>query len=321
MSWLFVPGLAGLSSGSNLLASMLALSVTWRGKHTSQVSWLRRLKRIAWIRHLSGLTLPRSIADAGVEWWIASLPDFPVSHTPSPESNSAPKTNGTHGPTSFGSFAMFDRPSSSWKTSQLSLLGSDEYSDRWPFSGSMRNGACLARPRSGHLISASELSSLLPTPSASTYGTSQNGERPDGTIFKQAGKPSLDTMARKGLLPTPRVNNRGYQSRREGDFRPGLEMMAQGGQLPIPTAQNCKGSNARAEQCLPDTPGQTTRCLNPQFVEWMMGWPINHTKLCKCEPVFVIELTDSERQETELSPNRLLTPGENYGDGEHDHQD
>lgn len=44
---------------------------------------------------------------------------------------------------------------------------------------------------------------MFPTPTAATYGTGQNGQRGDGTSFKQAGKPSLETMARKNLWPTP----------------------------------------------------------------------------------------------------------------------
>ena len=49
---------------------------------------------------------------------------------------------------------------------------------------------------------------LLPTPTQ-PYGTGQNGTRGDGTTFKQAGKPSLNTMARDNLWPTPKVPNGG----------------------------------------------------------------------------------------------------------------
>jgi len=45
-------------------------------------------------------------------------------------------------------------------------------------------------------------SPLLPTPTASVYGTSQNGSPHDGrTQYAGKGKMSLDTMARRGLLP------------------------------------------------------------------------------------------------------------------------
>lgn len=42
-----------------------------------------------------------------------------------------------------GSFARYDRDSSSWKTPQCSLLeGLDVFSETWPRWGMMRNGAC-----------------------------------------------------------------------------------------------------------------------------------------------------------------------------------
>ena len=45
---------------------------------------------------------------------------------------------------------------------------------------------------------------LLPTPSASSYGTSNNGCPGDGRKeYRTKGKPSLETMARKNLWPTP----------------------------------------------------------------------------------------------------------------------
>ncbi len=55
----------------------------------------------------------------------------------------------------------------------------------------------------GRLIS-DRGSSLLPTPTASSYGTSLNGCPHDGREeFSGKGKPSLETMARRGLWPTP----------------------------------------------------------------------------------------------------------------------
>ena len=42
-----------------------------------------------------------------------------------------------------GSFARFDRVSSSWRTPQLSLFGGlEEFSETWPQWGMMRGGAC-----------------------------------------------------------------------------------------------------------------------------------------------------------------------------------
>jgi hypothetical protein len=48
-------------------------------------------------------------------------------------------------------------------------------------------------------------SGLLPTPTAVEYGTSQNGINGKGGSHERpsAGTPSLSTMARRGLIPTP----------------------------------------------------------------------------------------------------------------------
>lgn len=62
-------------------------------------------------------------------------------------------------------WAKFDRATSSWKTAQCSLLGgSESFSETWPRSGLMRNGACYPRRTLAHHMPANEFGSLLPTP-------------------------------------------------------------------------------------------------------------------------------------------------------------
>jgi hypothetical protein len=82
-------------------------------------------------------------------------------------------------------------------------------------------------------MSLSKAVSLLPTPSASSYGSNQGGAA--GRTGKV--RESLETLERNGRLPTPRAN--------------------------------CYGA--------PDSHGHRPDgwkgCLNPRFVEWMMGFP------------------------------------------------
>jgi hypothetical protein len=109
------------------------------------------------------------------------------------------------GGTGSSSFAWYDRESSSWKTSQLSLLGGwTPYSGPWPAWGSMRSGRVSGRVTWGHPIDGGG-SSSLPTPSATPYGSSVNGVLRSSTEKARpgAGRPSLDTMARHGTWPTP----------------------------------------------------------------------------------------------------------------------
>lgn len=73
-----------------------------------------------------------------------------------------------------GSFARFDRDSSSWRTPQCSLLeGLDVYSGTWPRWGMMRRGECWEREILVHGISEIAYGSL-PTPLACD-GTTAGG--------------------------------------------------------------------------------------------------------------------------------------------------
>ena len=100
--------------------------------------------------------------------------------------------------------------------------------------------------------------SRLPTPTAARYGTRNNGKRGDGSTFKTAGAPSLDTMASSGQWPTP-------------------------------TAQDSSnnGGPSQAERNTPPLNCVAGGKLNPRWVEWLMGWPIGwasceHSETVKC---------------------------------------
>ena len=105
------------------------------------------------------------------------------------------------------------------------------------------------------------------------------------------------------MLPTPSASsygsNRGGAAGRTGPVRESLETMARNGSLPTPQARDMKGPPGKAcqergghQSSLPSALGQSTRCLNPRFVEWMMGFPLLWT-----------ETQDSKPSETQLSPN------------------
>lgn len=110
-------------------------------------------------------------------------------------------------------------------------------------------------------------SSLLPTPTASTYGTSLNGSPRDGrSAFAGAGKPSLETMARTGLWPTPTAQ--------DGKCGPTVDRQKKGRE------GTTLRDAVRASEAGP---------LSPRFVEWLMGYPIGWS--------------DSWRSETPLFPD------------------
>lgn len=134
------------------------------------------------------------------------------------------------------------RSADGWISPQRSLFGDEAFRDRLPRAGLMRSGVIYARaPMVGageamrwHLdacIVRSVFGAVtLPTPAAVEYGSSQNGvnaSRPS------AGTPSLATMARHGVWPTPTASDAdgGPGGHREGG--PNLRTSAM---FPTPTA-------------------------------------------------------------------------------------
>lgn len=113
---------------------------------------------------------------------------------------------------------------------------------------------------------------LLPTPSAITYGRNKGWANPDGPE-----RPSLETMAKGGMLPTPKASD-GRSKGNGGDRKsPGLDQMAKQGMLPTPHANSHTGAGERGEggpnlQTAMSS-GTGPQRLSPCFVEWMMGYP------------------------------------------------
>jgi hypothetical protein len=128
-----------------------------------------------------------------------------------PGDGAAPTTNGGSGLPSLTLFADYDPATCSWKMCQESLfpggmtaadgtpLRSRACWETWPRAGTTRSGtAYLLRP-SAPLTSVTA-GSRLPIPTATPSG--YNRSNSDGA----AVRPSLETMARRGLWPTPRVS-------------------------------------------------------------------------------------------------------------------
>jgi hypothetical protein len=195
-----------------------------------------------------------------------------------------------YGPKWRGSFARFDPSESKWKTAQCSLLGdSEEFSETWPRWGSMRNGESFLRRIPALPICESE-SGLWPTPTASL---SDKGGRITPRKGREGGTLIEAVSAR--MYPTPcaidsgtgRINKSMSAGAAE---RPTLAMMARKNLWPTPCASASKGSspaaltrksgkdrsNDRIDHAVMASDGGQ---LNPEWVEWLMGWPIGHTAL------------------------------------------
>jgi len=116
-----------------------------------------------------------------------------------------------------------------------------------------------------------------PTPSAEPYGSSQNGigwahERPS------ANTPSLERLSRSFLPLLPTSTDGELSSPSDSTSR-----------LPWKTPRvGCNVTSEKARREFSSTPGLAQQAagsaslkgkpkLNPQFVEWLMGWPIGWT--------------------------------------------
>jgi hypothetical protein len=100
------------------------------------------------------------------------------------------------------SSARYDLDACSWRTHRTlfdEVL--PESSVTLPLSGMMRGGVVYQPWNLERLTEEIDCGSLLPTPTATQYGTTNNGKRSDGTTFATAGTPSLSTLAGGPLSP------------------------------------------------------------------------------------------------------------------------
>lgn len=134
-----------------------------------------------------------------------------------------------------------------WQTCGVTALS--ESCKIYGKSGMMRNGI-LYRLETSVRVTCENGYGLLPTPTATQYGNNQGGA--NGRSGKV--RHSLETMAKIGALnfPTPTTFD-------SGNPLPPRKKNSSGGQKP-PLVSVIGGK------------------LNPQFVEWLMGYPQDHTK-------------------------------------------
>lgn len=133
-----------------------------------------------------------------------------------------------------------------------------------PLSGSMRSGRISALQSSAARTFADVSSSLLPTPSASSYGTNRGGS--SGRVGKL--RPSLDTLLSSALLPTPLASTGGGTF---GRGNPKLESILRSALLPTPTVcgdWNRRGASPQSGDGLGTVAGSSIILR-----EWMMGFP------------------------------------------------
>ncbi len=250
------PASEGWTLGSDECFQLLEQSVTWRGKQRVSKSWQRAWKKDLWIQHLCGRISKVLTAQIGVEQWISSLRDTPVSLSATPANERAQTTLGTSGLTLRESSGKPSQGLLFSKTSKdTSPKGSKKSSRRLPNWGSMQSGVYTAQPKPAFPTAGTGPSSW-PTAvagdskSCGAAGYSTESGRHSGTTLTDAMK----------AWPTPTAR----------DHKDGTDPS-----LKVPT-------NGRLGLSAPRTTGATYRNtsglrLNPLFVESLMGFPIGWT--------------------------------------------
>jgi hypothetical protein len=152
------------------------------------------------------------------------------------------------------SFASYDRESSSWKTSQLCFTWDlAEYSENWPRAGMTRNGIAFPLSPLVPLIDGTEFS-FVPTPQALEIENPNREYRSLTNAYRGEKKvqPMLSDVVKllppRGMWPTPTVC---------GNY-------------------NRKGASPTSGDGLATAVGGK---LNPTWVEWLMGYPLEWTDL------------------------------------------
>lgn len=233
----------------------LAQSLWWRGKPSQSRTWSTRWKRERYIRHLSARTCG-SYAQAIFLMSSSSSGASPASRTATPVSSSAKTTSGISSTSSCDSFASWSPASSSWKTSQglFTKVDSEDYSGRWPNSGSMRNGELYERQTLEHPTAEGGSSSW---PTATSGDSKSSGEAGYSTEGGRHTGTTLTDASRQWATPTAR------------DWKDGKCAEAN---VPVNALLGRQVLKATGQGSLKDC-GR----LNPTFVEWLMGAPIGWT--------------------------------------------
>lgn len=174
----------------------------------------------------------------------------------------------------FGWFDYSDQESCFLKTWQRCLLGDwTKFSGRWPRSGLMRSGIVYRLPPLVPRISATGCSSWHTPKAADAVGSSNPNRIGD---LRNAGKP---------FFPTP-YGLSSNQGQGDGEFGKAIR------NWPTPTSRDYKDGTAKSCENVPENGllGRAVHCrnspnesvsgsLNPQWVEWLMGFPSGWTDL------------------------------------------
>lgn len=186
------------------------------------------------------------------------------------------------------SAVVFSSKSSAWSKNAIPALCSSKTSQRFALVDFLKSSTPLQKwgmtvgglvylPQALEPRTSVNDGSYLPTPTAQSYGSNQGG----AAGRKGKVRYSLDVMAKKNLWPTPTVCGNYQQKGNMIGLATAVKMW------PTPCARDWKDSPGQKNRGKRDESKLAPRVyltnnggqLNPQWVEWLMGYPIGWTEL------------------------------------------
>ncbi len=193
-----------LVSLSTISERLVASSVQWKGKPLLSPAWSRRWKQGGFIRRLSGLTLPHSTLEVGVDSFISSLRATHAKTTPTPETEPVPMESDSSPPKCVALPKSAGLILSSERTSRGTLTDSSmPSSHHWKGWATALRREYSARPKLEIPCSASDCSSW---PSAKTVAGSWERDR-NGNVYQ-----TLEGAAKNWATPSDISKRGGSQS-------------------------------------------------------------------------------------------------------------
>lgn len=234
--------------------------------------------------------------------------DSPASRTATPGTVEAQMMTAHSGRNLIASYARFSRlPSFSKMLLASSIWNSTKCFLIWKPQVTPRRRLIFRLRESTPTTFAIE-SGLLPTPTATEYGSGQNGKPGDGRKeYAGKGMPSLSTLARR-MIPTPTAGDAksaGSRNTPDSKANPGLSLTdyvredggrgRESGLWATPSARDWKDTPGMSSSGINPDGSERKRSdqlarqvyqhgqqrsgqLNPEWVEWLMGYPVGWTE-------------------------------------------
>jgi len=247
----FVQDMKALGLDSEEFSQICEKSLTWRGKDSLSRTWLRRLNRVNWMKHLSSRTLKHSHTESFVDAWTSSQEASLVSLSQLQESVKQPKTHDTYSHTSeteseTANLKLFS--SKTWKESSQPRQGTENQfsnmsSDSWKAWVTEQRQEYSQRVKSVHHTNANESTSLA-------YPT-----------------PSVAGCVEGGIAKNVEMTSSGFKATRENGTSYGAKLR-----------DAVLTFNSQQDPMNPKGNGKK-HVLSPNWVEQLMGLPVGWTQL------------------------------------------